>query len=129
MGAEYKLFKGNKAQIRVLLLHFQPSYILERIQDYLITTDYKNYVEIPWLIRRWNLNQERLNLCRLFNRKNKMAGWPLVRYQVFSASEKISCKNENIPLISVFGDHLNKIIFYFDSFALLKYPWHKNQDI
>lgn len=94
IGAEYKLFNGNKTQFGVSAT-LQPSYILGD-RAYLITTDYKNYVEIPWLIRRWNLNTSIETFVAYSTGRIKWQVGPQVRYQVFSSFQKKYPVKENL---------------------------------
>ncbi len=62
----------------------QPTYILAN-RSYLISTDYKNYAEVPSLTRRWNLNTS-VEVFAGFSGKN--VDWrigPQVRYQALSS--------------------------------------------
>lgn len=54
IGLELKLAGNRKSQVGITGT-IQPTYILSD-QAYVISTDYKNYVEVPSLTRRWNLN-------------------------------------------------------------------------
>ena len=62
----------------------QPTYILGD-RAYLITTDYKNYIEVPWLIRRWNVNTAFETFVTLQGAKTKWQIGPQVRYQLLSS--------------------------------------------
>ncbi len=52
IGLELKLF-GNKKTYLGISGTVQPTYILSD-RAYLISTDYKNYAEVPSLTRKWN---------------------------------------------------------------------------
>ncbi|MEP6699925.1 MAG: hypothetical protein ABJA85_01355, partial [Bacteroidota bacterium] len=54
IGIEYKL-AGNKRSYVGVGTTIQPTYTLSN-RAYLISTDYKNYVEVPSLVRKWNVN-------------------------------------------------------------------------
>ena len=94
VGAEYRLFNGNKTQFGISAT-LQPSYILGD-RAYLLTTDYKNYVEIPWLIRRWNLNTSIETFVSYSTGKIRWQVGPQVRYQVFSSFQNKYPVKENL---------------------------------
>ncbi len=54
IGLEYVLLGKGRLQLAVAGT-IQPTYLLNR-NNYLITTDYKNYTREPSLVRRWNAN-------------------------------------------------------------------------
>ena len=54
IGVELRLLGTDKLQLNVAGT-IQPTYLLNR-NSYLITTDYKNYMREPSLVRRWNVN-------------------------------------------------------------------------
>ena len=94
IGAEYKLFNGGNTQFGVSAT-LQPSYILGD-RAYLITTDYKNYVEIPRLIRRWNLNTSIETFVSYSTGRIKWQVGPQVRYQIFSSFQNKYPVKENL---------------------------------
>ena len=63
---------------------FQPTYILGD-RAYLITTDYKNYTQVPWLIRRWNVNTAFEAFVNLQSGTTQWQVGPQVRYQLLSS--------------------------------------------
>lgn len=83
VGAEIKL-SGNRKTIVGVGATVQPTYILGN-RAYLLSTDLKNYAEVPSLTRKWNINTG----FEIFaGYKTKKADWrigPQVRYQVFSS--------------------------------------------
>jgi hypothetical protein len=80
MGNKKKIYFGASGTI-------QPSYILSN-RAYLISTDYKNYAEIPSLIRKWNVNTG-FELFAGFNTGDlKWRVGPTVRYQTMSSYKK-----------------------------------------
>ncbi|GAA4744732.1 hypothetical protein [Flavisolibacter ginsenosidimutans] len=83
VGVEY-LFKGTDKMRFGLATTVQPTYILGD-RAYLITTDYKNYIEVPWLIRRWNVNTAFETFVTLQGAKTKWQIGPQVRYQLLSS--------------------------------------------
>ena len=83
VGAEWKVLRARNAYLGIGGT-FQPTYILsDRV--YLISTDYKNYAEVPSLIRRWNMNAsfETFVGYTLGNMKWRIG--PQVRYQLQSS--------------------------------------------
>ena len=54
VGLELKLSGKNKTQLGVIGT-IQPTYLLSD-RAYLLTTDYKNYAEVPSLSRKWNMS-------------------------------------------------------------------------
>ena len=86
IGLELKLI-GNKKTYFGASGTIQPSYILSN-RAYLISTDYKNYAEIPSLIRKWNINTG-FELFAGFNTGDiKWRVGPSVRYQGMSSYKK-----------------------------------------
>ena len=83
VGVEY-LFKGTDKMRFGFATTVQPTYILGD-RAYLITTDYKNYIEVPWLIRRWNVNTAFETFVMLQGAKTKWQIGPQVRYQLLSS--------------------------------------------
>ena len=65
----------------------QPTYIL-RDRAYLISTDYKNYAEIPWLVRRWNLSTSLETFAAYSTGNLKWKIGPQVRYQWLSSFQE-----------------------------------------
>jgi hypothetical protein len=83
IGVEY-LFKGTDKMRFGFATTVQPTYILGD-RAYLITTDYKRYTEVPWLIRRWNVNTAFETFVTLQGPKTKWQIGPQVRYQLLSS--------------------------------------------
>ncbi len=85
LGAEFKLAKTRNAYIGVGAT-IQPTYILsDRV--YLISTDYKNYAEVPSLVRRWNVNTSFETFVGYNLGHMKWRIGPQVRYQLMSSFE------------------------------------------
>ena len=62
----------------------QPTYLLgDRV--YLISTDYKNYAEVPWLVRRWNVNTSLETFVSYSTGHLKWQVGPQFRYQILSS--------------------------------------------
>ena len=62
----------------------QPSLVLEN-RSYLVSTDYKNYVELPSLTRRWNINTGLEVFAGVKTGKTEWRIGPQVRYQTLSS--------------------------------------------
>jgi len=83
IGAEVKIHGNDKVYIGAAST-IQPTYVLGD-QAYLITTDYKNYAQVPSLMRRWNVNT---NLETFVGYSTGKLNWqvgPQVRYQLLSS--------------------------------------------
>ncbi len=83
IGFEVKLFGNDKTSLGIAST-VQPTYIIGD-RAYLLSTDYKNYSEVPYLIRRWNVNT---NLETFISYSTGKMNWqvgPQVRYQLLSS--------------------------------------------
>ena len=83
IGLEYKL-AGNRRNYFGVSGTVQPSFILSN-RAYVLSTDYKNYAEIPSLIRKWNINTGFELFAGYTTGKVKWRIGPQVRYQVMSS--------------------------------------------
>jgi hypothetical protein len=83
IGAEVKLHGNDKMYIGAAST-IQPTYVLGD-RAYLITTDYKNYAQVPWLMRRWNVNTNLETFVAYSTGKLKWQVGPQVRYQLLSS--------------------------------------------
>lgn len=83
VGVEYKL-KGDKNMYFGVAGTVQPTYILGD-RAYLISSDYKNYAEVPWLIRRWNVGTNFETFVSYSTGKLQWQVGPQVRYQLLSS--------------------------------------------
>ncbi len=86
IGLEYKL-AGNKKTYFGVSGTVQPTYTLSN-RSYLLSTDYKNYAEIPSLIRKWNINTAFELFAGYSTGKLKWRVGPQVRYQAMSSFVK-----------------------------------------
>jgi len=93
-GIEMKLF-GNKKTNFGIAGTLQPTYILND-RAYLISTDYKNYAEVPRLIRHVNLNTSFETFVNYTNGKTKWQVGPQVRYQILSSFHNKYPVKENL---------------------------------
>jgi hypothetical protein len=94
VGAEIKLAGNDQVQFGIAST-IQPTYILGD-RAYLLTTDYKNYAEVPWLIRRWNVNTNFETFVSYSTGKLNWQVGPQVRYQLMSSFVKKYPVKENL---------------------------------
>jgi hypothetical protein len=94
LGAELMLF-GNKTTSVGIAGTLQPTYIISD-RAYLISTDYKNYAEVPSLIRHVNLNTSFETFVSHKGRKTQWQIGPQVRYQVLSSFQNKYPVKENL---------------------------------
>ena len=94
IGLEMKLL-GNKKTYLGIAGTLQPTYVLND-RAYLISTDYKNYAEVPRLIRHVNLNTSFETFVNYTNGKSKWQVGPQVRYQILSSFHNTYPVKENL---------------------------------
>ncbi len=94
IGAEVKLF-GNKNTSVGIAGTVQPTYILSD-RAYLISTDYKNYAEVPSLIRHVNVNTSFETFINYKTGKTQWQVGPQVRYQLLSSFQNQYPVRENL---------------------------------
>lgn len=83
VGAEIKL-AGNEGTSFGVASTIQPTYVLGD-RAYLLSTDYKNYTEVPWLMRKWNVATSLETFVAYSTGKMKWQVGPQVRYQLLSS--------------------------------------------
>lgn len=83
VGLELKLIDKKRSYIGITATA-QPTYLLDN-RSYLVSTDYKNYVEIPSLTRKWNLNAGFEVFAGIKTGKTEWRVGPQVRYQTLSS--------------------------------------------
>jgi hypothetical protein len=83
VGLELKLTGNKKTEIGISGT-IQPTYILSD-RAYVISTDYKNYAEVPSLTRRWNMSTSFEIFAGYSTGKINWRVGPLVRYQLRSS--------------------------------------------
>lgn len=83
VGIEIDLAGDSRVQFGVAGT-IQPTYILGD-RAYILSTDYKNYAEVPWLIRRWNVSTGFETFVAYSTGKMKWQVGPQVRYQLLSS--------------------------------------------
>ena len=96
IGAKVKVV-GNKKTYLGVAGTIQPTYILKD-RAFLISTDYKNYVEVPRLIRHVNVNTSFETFVSYASRSGKTR-WqvgPQVRYQILSSYKNPYPVRENL---------------------------------
>lgn len=86
LGLEYKVFKTKRASLGVAAT-LQPTYVLGN-RAYVISTDYKNYMEVPSLTRKWNINAGFEAFAGFNVGKTAWRIGPQARYQTLSSFKK-----------------------------------------
>jgi hypothetical protein len=94
IGAQFKLLGNNKTSYGIAST-VQPTYIL-RDRAYLISTDYKNYAEIPDLVRHFNVNTSFEAFVSYKSHNTRWQIGPQVRYQVMSSFQSKYPVKENL---------------------------------
>lgn len=83
VGLEFKVRGDDKMQFGIATT-LQPTYLLgDRV--YMLSTDYKNYAQIPWLVRRWNINSSLETFVSYSTGHLKWQVGPQFRYQLLSS--------------------------------------------
>lgn len=83
VGVEFKVRGDDKVQFGIATT-LQPTYLLgDRI--YLISTDYKNYAQVPYLVRKWNINSSLETFVSYSTGQLKWQVGPQFRYQLLSS--------------------------------------------
>ena len=83
VGIEVKLAQKKKSYVGIAAT-VQPNYILSN-RAYLLSTDYKNYAEVPSLVRLWNVNTGFEVFAGYSTGKLNWRVSPQVRYQTLSS--------------------------------------------
>ncbi len=87
IGFELKLLGNDNLQLNIAST-VQPTYMMNK-NNYLITTDYKNYTKAPSLVRRWNINAG-AEAFLSYNRGGvKWQVGPQFRYQLLSSYQNV----------------------------------------
>jgi hypothetical protein len=94
VGIELKLAGDDKVQFGIAST-IQPTYIIGD-RAYLLSSNYKNYAEVPWLIRRWNMNTSLEAFVSYSTGKMNWQIGPQVRYQLYSSFVKEYPVKENL---------------------------------
>lgn len=83
VGLQYQLFGNNKIQFN-LGVNVEPSLVLKS-NSYIMSSDGRNYVSVPDLYRKWNLNSNFTPFITFKSDKFKWNLGPVVRYQWLSS--------------------------------------------
>lgn len=94
IGVEVKLAGDEKVQFGIAST-LQPTYILGD-RAYVLSSNYKNYAEVPWLTRRWNMNTSLEAFVSYSTGKMNWQIGPQVRYQLYSSFVKEYPVKENL---------------------------------
>lgn len=94
IGAEITFFGNKKTSVGVAGT-IQPTYIVSD-RAYLISTDYKNYAKVPWLIRHVNVSTGFETFVNYQSGKTKWQIGPQVRYQMLSSFQNKYPVKENL---------------------------------
>ncbi|MBK9570652.1 MAG: hypothetical protein IPO53_12600 [Chitinophagaceae bacterium] len=86
VGLEFKI-AGNKKSYFGVSGTVQPTFNLSN-RAYLISTDYKNYAEVPSLVRKWNINTGFEIFAGYTTGKINWRISPQVRYQTLSSFQE-----------------------------------------
>jgi hypothetical protein len=86
IGLQFRLSEAGRPEVGISGT-VQPTYILGN-RTYLLTTDYKNYAEVPSLIRKWNISTGFEIYAGITTGKIDWRIGPQVRYQLFSSYKK-----------------------------------------
>jgi hypothetical protein len=94
IGAEIKVLTGKKLDLGFGITG-QPTYLLDN-RAYMISTDYKNYVKVPDLIRRWNINTGAELIVSIKSKRTIWQIGPQFRYQTLSSFKDKYPVKENL---------------------------------
>ena len=94
IGVELKIKGSNKTYLGIAGT-IQPTYILSD-RAYMLSTDYKNYAEVPQLMRRWNMGSSFEIFGAYSTGRISWKVGPQVRYQLLSSFQKKYPVNEHI---------------------------------
>lgn len=84
IGLEAKVAGSSKGTSFGVAGTVQPTYVLGD-RAYLLSTDYKNYSEVSWLMRRWNVASSVETFVAYSTGKIKWQVGPQIRYQLLSS--------------------------------------------
>jgi len=86
VGLEWRIL-GKKQNHWGFSGTIQPTYMVGN-RSYIISMDYQNYAEVPYLINKWNLNVGLETYAKFTVGKTDFRVGPQVRYQLFSSFKK-----------------------------------------
>jgi hypothetical protein len=94
VGVEFKVKGDDRVQCGVAST-VQPTYLLGD-KAYVISSDYKNYANMPDLVRRWNVNTSLETFVAYSTGHLNWQVGPQVRYQILSSYLKKYPVKENL---------------------------------
>lgn len=107
LGAEVHFNNNNKTHFGVAGT-VQPTYLIGD-RTYVISSDYKNYSEVPWLTRRWNVNASAEAFVSYSTGRMNWQVGPQMRYQLLSSFiEKYPVKENLFDFGFKVGVSINK---------------------
>jgi hypothetical protein len=107
IGAEIRLYSNNKTHLGIAGT-VQPTYLIGD-RTYVLSTDYKNYSEVPWLTRRWNVNTAIETFVSYSTGRLQWQVGPQMRYQLLSSFiEKYPVKENLFDFGFKVGVSINK---------------------
>ena len=86
VGLEWRIL-GKKQNHWGFSTTVQPTYMVGN-RSYIISMDYQNYAEVPYLINKWNLNVGLETYAKFSMGNTDFRVGPQVRYQLFSSFKK-----------------------------------------
>ena len=86
LGFEWRIL-GKKQNHWGFSSTIQPTYVVGN-RSYMISMDYQNYAEVPYLINKWNLSVGMETYAKFSVGKHDFRIGPQVRYQLFSSFKK-----------------------------------------
>jgi len=86
VGLEWRIL-GKKQNHWGFSTTVQPTYMVGN-RSYIISMDYQNYAEVPYLINKWNLNVGLETYAKFLVGNTDFRVGPQVRYQLFSSFKK-----------------------------------------
>jgi hypothetical protein len=86
VGLEWRIL-GKKQNHWGFSTTVQPTYMVGN-RSYIISMDYQNYAEVPYLINKWNLNVGLETYAKFSVGNTDFRVGPQVRYQLFSSFKK-----------------------------------------
>ncbi len=86
VGLQYKMWGNDKFQIN-LGANIEPSYVI-KADAYILSSDGRNYVNVPDLLRKWNLSSNFAPFVSFRSDKFRWNIGPNIRYQWLSTYQK-----------------------------------------
>ncbi|RYY53414.1 MAG: hypothetical protein EOO09_18065 [Chitinophagaceae bacterium] len=96
IGAEVIVYRNKKATNAFGIAGtIQPTYVIQN-KAYLVSTDYKNYAQVPWLVRHTNVSTGFEAFVQHNKGKTHWQVGPQARYQILSSFNKKYPIRENL---------------------------------